>query len=90
MEKFNGKKFFCQSSYLEKDWSVWQYDEYKEVKIFKMTDKYRRYLKEKKEKEKNEYLMILRSKLEYQMKKYGKVDEIDYQEFMGYINGDLK
>jgi hypothetical protein len=44
-------------------------------------------LREKKRKEREEYLVCLRDKLNYQMKKYGEVDELDYQEFIRLVNG---
>ena len=84
---YQGKKFHYVGSHEE-----WRYSpdangfEKKEVKDFELSWGYKKYLQEKREREKKEKIMILRSKLEYQMKKYGEVDELDYQEFIRAIS----
>ena len=82
---YNGKKFYCSGSRMVRNEEVWWANEYTEKKEFTMTFGYRKYLKEKRKKELQEELMVLRSKLEYQMKKYGQVDEIDFQEYMAKV-----
>ena len=87
MEKFVGKKFYCDHEYLERDDSVWWEEKYNTKKAFQMTTSYRNYLKEKRKKEKDEALRILKAKLDYQYKTYGEVDPIDYAEFIYKLNG---
>lgn len=87
MNNYQGKKFYLSGIKKVKNYDIWQYDEYQEKKEFKMTKNYREYLAEKRRKEKEEYIMCLRDKLNYQMKKYGEVDELDYQEFIRLVNG---
>lgn len=53
-----------------------------EVAEFVMTRGYKNFLKEKRKKEKEQELSILKSKLEYQYKKYGEVDDIDFHEYL--------
>jgi oligoribonuclease NrnB/cAMP/cGMP phosphodiesterase (DHH superfamily) len=87
MKNYEGKKFYISNSKMVKNYDIWQYDDYKEKKDFQMTRGYKEYLREKKRKEREEYLVCLRDKLNYQMKKYGEVDELDYQEFIRLVNG---
>ena len=87
MEKFTGKKFYCDQELLKRDESVWWEEQYVTKKVFRMTTTYRDYLKEKRKKEKEDELRILRAKLEYQYKTYGEVDPIDYAEFMAKVKG---
>lgn len=83
---YQGKKFHYIGSHLE-----WKFDEdkkdfeKKEVRDFELSWGYRKYLAKKREKEKQEKIMALRHKLDYQMKTYGEVDELDYQEFIRAI-----
>ena len=82
MEKFKGQKIRCVDEYQEMNYEVWWEDEYRMKKDFRPTRQYRKWLKAEAEKAKKDYLMVLRAKLEYQMKTYGQVDEIDFQEFV--------
>lgn len=81
MKDFQGKKWRCVDVKLVKNQEVWWKDEYIEKKEFAMTRSYAKYLKEKRKQAKLEYLKVLQSKLEYQMKTYGEVDEIDFLEY---------
>lgn len=47
---------------------------------------YSRYLKEKREYERECKLKVMREKLEYQMRTYGEVDEIDFNEYVNELN----
>ena len=82
---YNGKKFYCSKVTRVRNEAVWWAEEYVEKKEFAMTDSYRKWLHEKAKKERQEELMVMRSKLEYQMKTYGQVDEIDFQEYMAKV-----
>lgn len=86
MGNYEGKKFYLSGIKKVKNYNIWQYDECVDKKEFKMTKGYKEYLAEKKRKEREEYIVVLRDKLNYQMKKYGEVDELDYQEFVRLIN----
>ena len=87
MKDYQGKKFYLKGIEKVRDYTYWQIEEYKEIKTFKMTKNYKDYLEEKRRKEIEHYIVCLRHKLDYQMKKYGEVDELDYQEFIRLING---
>jgi hypothetical protein len=81
MCEYQGKKVRLLS--IEKgDYVNWWSDERKVVKKYCRTSGYREWLEEKKAREYEEKLIALRHKLDYQMKVYGQVDELDYQEFM--------
>ena len=51
-----------------------------------MTKGYSKYLHDKRIEEHEHNLKVMRHKLEYQMKIYGEVDPIDYQEFVYELN----
>lgn len=53
---------------------------------FEMTPKYRQYLHDKREYEREYRLKVMREKLEYQMRTYGEVDEIDFNEYVNELN----
>lgn len=80
-KEFEGKKWRCIDVKLVRNEDVWWRDEYLERKEFAMTSTYSKYLKEKRKQEKLKYLEILKSKLNYQMKTYGEVDQIDFLEY---------
>ena len=82
MEKYNKGKFYLKSSRMVRNEDVWWAEEYKIEKDFAITRGYKDYLYNKRLKEHEEKLKVMRHKLEYQMKIYGEVDPIDYQEFV--------
>lgn len=82
MKNFEGKKWRCVKSEMVRDESVWWADEYIEKNTFAMTRQYAKYLAEKRKLEAQEYLKVLKSKLEYQYKMFGEVDDVDFKEYL--------
>lgn len=78
---YQGKKWYCKEVQLIRNDTVWWADEYIEKPTYAMTKKYREFLKEKAKKNAEEELSVLKSKLEYQYKTYGEVNEMDFQEY---------
>lgn len=85
MVEFNGKKFRPTGNQVQAGYDVWGCRPiYKEE--FKMTSSYMKYLAEKEQERKRLELQALKSKLEYQMKTYGEVDDIDYNNYMALLS----
>lgn len=80
--KFEGHKWYYDGSKKVRNDEVWWTTEYKEVPEYKMTRSYKAWLANKKAKEQKTELEVLKHKLEYQMKTYGEVDDIDFQEYI--------
>lgn len=85
MEKFQGKKWRCVGTKMERDYEVWWAEEYKVVKEFQITKQYKSYLFQRREKAKEDYIATLKEKLENQYKDFGEVDPLDYQEYLRAI-----
>lgn len=83
INQFNKSKFFYSHSIMKKEYKYINSDDYimTEKKVFKMTKSYINYLNEKKRKEIENELIVMKNKLDYQYKKYGEIDEIDFQEY---------
>ena len=83
--KFEGHKWYYDGSKKVRNDEVWWTTEYKEVPEYKMTRSYKAWLANKKAKEQKTELEVLKHKLEYQMKTYGEVDEVDFQEYLAKV-----
>lgn len=86
MEKYNKSKYRLVDEKVVRDEEVWWAEEYKIKKYFAMTKGYSKYLHNKRIEEHEHNLKVMRHKLEYQMKIYGEVDPIDYQQFVYELN----
>ena len=86
MEKYNKSKYYLKDSKMVRDEEVWWDEKYKIERNFQMTKGYSKYLHDKRIEEHEHNLKVMRHKLEYQMKIYGEVDQIDYQEFIYELN----
>lgn len=84
-DNFKGHKWYYDGSKKVRNDEVWWATEYKEVPEYKMTRSYKAWLANKKSKEQKTELEVLKHKLEYQMKTYGEVDEIDFQEYLSKV-----
>lgn len=79
--EFSGQKFFCTEETTITD--CWGHSTTKPV--FKMTKQYYRFLVEKEQKQRQLELLSLKSKLDYQMKTYNEVDQIDYNHYIALL-----
>lgn len=79
--KYQGKKWFCKDVELVRNEAVWWAEEYDEKPIYTMTRGYRKWLREEAKRKALEEVKVLKSKLEYQYKCFGEVDDIDFGEY---------
>ena len=84
---YTGPKYYCKGEDIKKDYNIWWEDQYYKKANFAPTQNYINWLKEKQKKDKEEYIKVLRLKLEHQYKEYGEVDEVDFNEYMDLIKG---
>lgn len=82
MNDFYGKKFFCSGTTIVYD----EFGTMQEKAEFRMTRSYLKYLREKEQKQLELEVLALKSKLEYQYKTYGSVDDLDYKNFLKLYN----
>ena len=83
--KYEGSKYRVDSTYIELDKKTYYEDlreEYVEKAHFVMTKGYKKDLYDRRKTLDEFNLEVLKSKLEYQMKTYGQVDDIDFQEYL--------
>ena len=83
--KYEGSKYRVDFTYIELDKKTYYEDlreEYVEKAHFVMTKSYKKYLYDRRKTLDEFDLEVLKSKLEYQMKTYGQVDDIDFQEYL--------
>lgn len=78
---FEGKKFRPNGTVVKTD----MYGNQVVKTTFLPTAAYMKYLEEKRKEEREQKLLTMRSKLEYQQKTYGEVDPIDLAEFQYYL-----
>ena len=78
---YNGKKFYCKGEISYKD----EWGAIRTKPNFIMTRAYKKFLREKREHEEHMEIVILKHKIEYQLKTYGEVDEYDLAEYMRAI-----
>ena len=78
---YNGKKFYCKGEVSYKD----EWGNTRTKPNFIMTRGYKKFLREKREHEEHMEIVILKHKIEYQLKTYGEVDEYDLAEYMKLI-----
>lgn len=85
MKNFEGTKFRPTGNVVQCGYDVWNCQRiYKDE--FVPTRSYLKYLDEK-QKEKDELeLFSLKSKLDYQMKTFGEVDDVDYNNYMSLLS----
>lgn len=86
--EYKNKKMYCSDCTITKNPELklthgieLEGEEYNVSKTFTMTAQYRRFLKQKQKKEFENRIEVLKEKLTFQMKKYGEVDKIDFEEF---------
>lgn len=82
MTAFTGSKWRFKGAYKTKNYNCWYSDEYVEKREFAMASSYRRYLAQKKHDELQSAVVVARNKLEYLMKEYGLIDDIEYDELL--------
>lgn len=90
MQGYAGKKWRCAGTKLVLDKEIWWDTVYVEVPEFRMTKGYLNYLKAKREQELKDRIMCLKEKLEHQLKTYGEIDELDFQELQALMKQATK
>ena len=83
--KYEFSKWRVDATYIDLDRKTYYEDlreEYVEKAHFVMTKGYKKYLYERRKAFDELDLQVAKSKLEYQMKTYGQVDDIDFQEYL--------
>ena len=84
---YTGTKFYARNVTQVRDDTQWWTDVRKEKVEFAMTRSYKTYLHNKRIQEREHAIQVLKHKLEYQMRTYGEVDDVDFNEYMGYVKG---
>lgn len=85
MREFEGKKFRTTGNVVQCGYDAWKCQPiYKDE--FVPTSSYLKYLNEKQREKDELQLFSLKSKLDYQMKTFGEIDEVDYNNYMSLLS----
>ncbi len=85
MQDFTGSKWRCTGTKKVLNTEQWWQPRYVEKAEYRMTRSYLEYLKNKRVIELKQELAVMRTKLEYQQRTYGEVDEIDFNEYVAKL-----
>ena len=83
---FEGKKWRRPDEFKEK---IDIFGNITEVPIFRMSEQYKNYLTEREQLKKQQELLVLKNKLDYQMSTYGEVDEVDYNLYIHLLTASM-